>query len=61
MPVLKGEERDTDIWGDLAEQIAEELFPQNRENLKEDIEKIIQKFVKERVTLCFFTCKGVKK
>lgn len=61
MPVLKGEERDTDIWGDLAEQIAEELFPENREDLKGDIEKVIHKFVKERITLCYFTCKGVKK
>jgi hypothetical protein len=62
MVVLKGEERNSDVWADLTQTITDEMLahifvlPEYRANLKADIDKIIKQFVKERIVACYFTC-----
>lgn len=65
MPVFKGEERKVDIWADLAKEIADnmlnskKLLEKYRPNLEADIEKIIRKFIKNRVIMAYFKVKKV--
>jgi hypothetical protein len=62
MPVLEGEERKVDIWADLAKQIIEDIMPEfsGELGLEHEVEASIQKFVKERIVICYFKCKEVK-
>jgi hypothetical protein len=69
----KLDKRDPTLWEDLVKRIMREVtdprkpfpehrdnFPENRENLYGDIERVIRKFVDERIVMCFYTIRGEK-
>ena len=50
------------MWNELVEKLIKELldpnkvFPEHRKDLRDDIKKVVEQFVQERIVQCYFKC-----